>query len=111
MQRRGQRGRAAISPLQVQRFHQARPPGLFDGMAVPLSEEVLRALQNPVSVYEAVFAKYATTPSRSSLLSPLRGALDATSCNVAEVLFGGGSLAGLPSLCHQTGVEASLLVQ
>lgn len=110
MQRGGQRGRAIISPLQVQRFHQARPPGLLDGMAVPLSKEVLRALQNAIPIYKAVFAEYATAPSHWDLLSSLRGTFDAASCDMAEVLLGGGSLVGLPSLCHQASVEAPLLV-
>lgn len=35
-------------------LHQVRPPGLFDGVALALAEEVLRALQDALSFHQAV---------------------------------------------------------
>jgi hypothetical protein len=95
----------------MQRKHQARPPGLLDGMAIPLSEEVLRALQDAVPVYEAVLSKHAPASPHWCLLPALCRSLDAAPGNVAAVLPGAYGLAGLPPLCDQTGVEAPLLVQ
>lgn len=111
MQSRGQRHRASIPPVQMQWEHQARSPGLLNGVAVPLPEEVLRALQDPVSIYKTLRSKHATGSAHGCLYSPLYRSRDATRCDMAEVLLGGFCLVGLAPLCHTTDMETAILVQ
>lgn len=56
---RRERRRASLLSLQVQWEYQICPPGLFDGVAIPLAEKALRALQDAVPIYEAVRPRYA----------------------------------------------------
>lgn len=54
LSQRGLRHRAFVLPMQMQRQHQVCPPGLSDGMALTLQQEVLRALQDAFPFHQAV---------------------------------------------------------
>ena len=79
-------------------------------MVVAFAEEALRALQDAVPIYEALFSKYATdtTPPRS--LSARHYPHGQERSYVAEVLFGNHSLAWIPSVYYQTSLEVIVLV-
>lgn len=53
--------------MQMQRQHQVRPPGLLDGVALALAEEVLRAVQNALSIYQAVRTRHAAVAAHTHL--------------------------------------------
>jgi hypothetical protein len=91
--------------------YQARPPGLPDGMAFPLSEEALRALQDPLPIHEALFSKYAAELTPWGCFPSLCPPFDAEHCDLVEVLLSGYGLARMSSICYQTGLEAVVLVQ
>lgn len=69
-------------------------------MAVPFSEEALRALQDSIPVYETVLPKYATESTHRRLLPPLPASLGTKYWDLAKVLLSGYSVARLPPLCH-----------
>lgn len=53
--------------MQMQRQHQVRPPGLLDGMALALAEEVLRAVQNALPIHQAVRSRHAAVAAHTHL--------------------------------------------
>jgi hypothetical protein len=79
-------------------------------MALPLSEEVLRALQNPVPLHEAVLAKHAAESPYRRLRAPIYRPHATSPCNLAEILLGGWGLARITPICRPAGMEAPLLV-
>lgn len=94
----------------MQRKHQVRPPGLLNGMAVAFTEETLRALQDALSIHQAIFAEYATVPTLSRPRSTCHHPHRKEPGDVFEGLSGGRSLACMSSVCNKAGLEAAILV-
>ena len=111
MQRRGERLRAFVPSLQMQWEYQVCPSGLLDGVAIAFAKETLRTLQNGFQIHEAILSEYATdatyTCPRPACSHPYR-----EECHdMATVLSGGYSLAGVSPIHHPTSMEAAFLVQ
>jgi hypothetical protein len=53
----------------MQREYKVCPPGLLDGVVVPLAEEALRAVQNRFQVYKTLLSEHATNATNSRPLS------------------------------------------
>jgi len=80
-------------------------------MALTFTKETLRAVQDALSIHEIVLSKHAAVSTPEGFHSAFLLTFNAKYCNLVEVLHGGSSLAGMPSIRYKTGLEITVLVQ
>jgi hypothetical protein len=80
-------------------------------MVIAFAKETLRAMQDAVSIYEAIFAEHATVAPSWRLLPSLPLAFGPQCCDMAKVLFGDYRLVGVSSIRYTTSVATPFLVQ
>lgn len=72
LSRRKHRAGAPLLSLQVQWQHQIRTPGMPHGVAVTLAEEVLRAVQDVLSLHQALPPRHAHPHTHGRFRAPRR---------------------------------------
>jgi hypothetical protein len=82
---------------------------MSDGMVVTFAEEILRAVQNPIPLYQAVPSAHATTPPDDRILSTSYHAYSDTFYNVVPWVVGYVSLVGATTMVHACGMAKPFL--
>lgn len=90
--------------------HQVRPSVLLGGVAVTFAEKVLRAVQNAVSVYQAVRSEYATGSPASAISATTCDSLLLYGGDVVTVRSGCVRLARMATMVYEGYLEGAFLV-
>ena len=82
---------------------------MSDGMVVTFAEEILRAVQNPIPLYQAVPSAHATTPADDRILSTSYHTYFDTFYNMVSWIIGYVSLGGATTMVHACGMAKPFL--
>jgi hypothetical protein len=89
--------------------HQIRSSGMLDGMAVTFSKEVLRTVQNAISIHKAVPPADATNHTYLSLYTEGDHPCLQTSLDMVSSGSGNHGMAGMPTMVNEGNLEDGLL--
>ena len=82
---------------------------MSDGMVVTFAEEILRAVQNPIPLYQAVPSAHATTPANDRILSTSYHTYFDTFYDMVSWVIGYVSLVGATTMVHACGMAKPFL--